>query len=122
MGIILHVQPVVSATAAELLQLPVLTVTVESVLPLSVPAVWSVVVSVSVVFSVAEGGVGSFPRLPSCRLPVGLGTVPLLAAAALVVSTNGLMPVGAVAVPAALVLVSVVLQPVDVCMFIAVGV
>lgn len=79
------------------------------VLSVSVPAVWSVVVSVSVVFAVAEGGVRPLPGLPSRRLPVGLGAVSLLAAAALVVSARRLMPVRAAAVPAALVLVGVVL-------------
>lgn len=81
MGVILYVQPMVSARA-ELFQLPVLTVIVVSVLSVSVPAVWSVVVSISVVFAVAEGGVWSFPGLPSRGLPVGLRAVSLLTAAA----------------------------------------
>lgn len=76
---------------------------------LPVPAVWSVVVSVSVVFAVTEWGVWSFPGLSSWAFPVGFRRVPLFTA--LMVSSWRLMPVWAAAVPAALVLVRVVLQP-----------
>lgn len=81
---ILHVQPVVSATA-EFLQLPVLAVVIVSVLFVSIPAVWSVVVSV--VFSVAERGIRSFSGLSSCGFPVGVRAVSLLTGAALKVSS-----------------------------------
>ena len=79
---------------------------------LSVSAVWSVVISVSVVFAIAEGGVRSLPRFCSCGLPVGFWAVSLLTA--LMVATWRLMPVWAAAVPAALILVWVVLQPFNV--------
>ena len=77
------------------------------VLSVSVPAVWSVVVSVTVVFAIAEGGVRSFSGL--CCLPEGIQAVLLFTAA--FISTRWLMPVRAVAVPAALVLLRAVLQP-----------
>lgn len=106
-GMILHVQPVVSRTVV--IQLSVFTVTIVPVLSVSVPAVLSIVVSVSVVFAIAERQVGSFSGLSCCWLPMGLCAVPLLTGAAVMISTWRRISVWAVAVPAAVVLMRVVL-------------
>lgn len=71
---------------------------------LAVPGLRPVVVSV--VFAVAEGGVGPLPGVAAAALPLGLGAVALLVV---------VPPVRAAAVPAALVLVGVVPQPLQVC-------
>lgn len=71
---------------------------------------------VSVVFAIAEGRVGSLPGVPPApRHPaVGVGGVPVPAVAVLMVARRRVMPFRAVAVPAAVVVVRVVLQPLDV--------
>lgn len=73
---------------------------------LAVPGLWAVVVSV--VLAVAEGGVGPLPGVGSGggALPLGLGAVALFVV---------VPPVRAAAVSAALVLVGVVPQPLQVC-------
>lgn len=73
---------------------------------LAVPGLWAVVVSV--VLAVAEGGVRPLPGVATAAaaLPLGLGAVALLVV---------VPPVRAAAVPAAVVLVGVVPQPLQVC-------
>lgn len=74
---------------------------------LAVPGLWAVVVSV--VLAIAEGGVRPLPGVATAAaaaLPLGLGAVALLVV---------VPPVRAAAVPAALVLVGVVPQPLQVC-------
>lgn len=67
-------------------------------------------VSVPVVFPVAEGSVGSLAGVRRRTLPEGLGGVSVLTA--VMVTTRRLVSVRAAAVPAALVLREAVLQPV----------
>lgn len=66
---------------------------------------------VSVVFAVAEGRVGSLPGVPPApRHPaVGVGGVPVPAVAVLMVARRRVVSFRAVAVPAAVVVVRVVL-------------